>query len=124
MNRVKVTDAPGYENYEAVRLMTYPAIDRRGELSVLRDDDGCVSVVPSACVTSLFTKTTSNYKYAKVGDGHPQVFTWDLTPAVPAEDVFDDTLSRTSQVQFPSADGGQLIAEFSSHYDMWTIYHD
>jgi hypothetical protein len=57
MATITVVDAPGYERHlKADLLLTgYPAVDSRGELSVVQLESGEITVVPSSCVTGTVT---------------------------------------------------------------------
>lgn len=50
--RVQVTDAPGYEDFEAELILRTPGWDERGDLCIVGDRETLeVFVIPLKCVT-------------------------------------------------------------------------
>ena len=72
----------------------------------------------------IYTKTTSAYKHAKPGDDGPKVFTWDVYLGAKAHEIMVADAAESEYTQLPSADGGELIVEFSKAYKMWIIWHN
>lgn len=51
--RIKVTNAPGFKDFEGYKFATAPAVDDRGPLMLVIDDDDAIHVVPSKHVTHV-----------------------------------------------------------------------
>lgn len=50
-NRVNVKDLPGYADFTARLLEVHPAIDDRGRLAAVIDDEGHVVIAPLSTIT-------------------------------------------------------------------------